>query len=216
MSARRGLQIRRWLLWCGAAGSILFIVVFLISDATKPDYDPVRDAVSEAAIGSGGWLTTANFIVSGLLIAASSVATAQVVGRWTGTLVAVVGAGLAVAGVFVSDPVPTDQASWHGMIHNAAGTASSAALVIACFTAARWRPTPAWRWYCIAVGICVPLIFVAALGASETAGIWQRLTNIIGWTWLTVLTARALAATSRDELATPGRARHPSMSRTRT
>jgi hypothetical membrane protein len=198
MSTRRGLQIRRGLLWCGAAGSIMFIVVFLISDAIKPDYDPVRDAVSEAAIGSGGWLTTANFIVSGLLIAASSVATAQVVGRWTGILVAVVGAGLAVAGVFVSDPVPTDQATWHGMIHNVAGTASSAALVIACFTAARWRPTSAWRWSCVAVGVSVPLIFVLALGASETAGIWQRLTNILGWTWLVVLAVRAIAAGDRD------------------
>jgi hypothetical membrane protein len=202
MSTQRGSLVQRGLLWCGVVGSVLFIVIFLINDAVKPDYDPVRDAVSEAAIGSGGWLTNANFIVSGLLIAASSVAIAQVVGRWTGILVGVVGAGLAVAGVFVSDPVPTDQATWHGMIHNVAGTASSAALVIACFTAGRWRPTTsAWRWYCIAVGISVPLIFVLALGASETAGVWQRLTNILGWTWLTVLAVRALAAGDRRSSA---------------
>ncbi|WP_423464352.1 DUF998 domain-containing protein [Promicromonospora sp. MS192] len=174
---------------------MLFIVIFLVSDAIKPGYDPVRDAVSEAAIGSGGWLQSTNFIVSGLLVAASSAAVTRAVGRWTGALVGVAGAGLALAGVFVSDPVPTEQASWHGMIHNAAGTASSAALVITCFVAARWRPTSPWRWYCLTVGVSVPLIFVAALGADETLGTWQRLTNIIGWTWLAALELRALSKT---------------------
>jgi hypothetical protein len=93
MSIQRGSLVQRGLLWCGAVGSVLFIVIFLISDAVKPDYDPVRDAV----------------------------------------------------------------------------------------------------------GVSMPLIFVLALGASETAGIWQRLTNIVGWTWLTVLAVRALAAGDREQ-----------------
>ncbi|MFF0345192.1 DUF998 domain-containing protein [Kribbella sp. NPDC004875] len=190
MSALRGL------LWCGVVGPVLFIVLFLVNDAIKPGYDPVRNAVSEAAIGSGGWLQSTNFIVSGLLIAASSAAITRVVGRWAGALVGVTGAGLALAGVFVSDPVPVEQVSWHGMIHNVAGTASSAALVITCFVAARWRPTSQWRWYCLAVGVSVPLIFVVALGADGTLGIWQRLSNLIGWTWLAVVALRALAVMS--------------------
>lgn len=190
---------RRVLLWCGAAGSALFILIFLINDVVKPDYDPVRDAVSEAEIGSGGWLQIGNFIVSGLLITASSVAVSQVVSRWTGVLVGLTGAGLALAGVFVSDQVPTDHATWHGMIHNVVGSISSAALIAACFVAARWQATPLWRWYSIVVGVAMPLTFVVAIGATETLGIWQRLTNVFGWTWLIVLALRAMRASATSE-----------------
>ncbi|MFE4644165.1 DUF998 domain-containing protein [Streptomyces sp. NPDC056450] len=193
------MTVRRGLLWCGVAGSGLFILIFLINDVVKPDYDPVRDAVSEAGIGSGGWLQIANFTVSGLLITASSVAISQVVNRWTGMLVGLVGAGLALAGVFVSDPVPTDDATWHGMIHNVVGSLSSAALVAACFVAARWRTTALWRWYSLVVGVAMPLTFVVATGATETLGIWQRLTNVIGWTWLIVLALRAMRASATSE-----------------
>lgn len=203
------MTIQRGLLWCGAVGSALFIVIFLINDVVKPDYDPVRDAVSEAEIGSGGWLQIANFIVSGLLITASSVAVANTVNRWTGVLVALVGGGLALAGVFVSDPVPTDHATWHGTIHNVVGTISSAALIAACFVAARWQATALWRWYSIAVGVAMPLTFVVAIAATETLGIWQRLTNVIGWTWLVVLALRAMravATSDRAGLVRPARA----------
>jgi hypothetical membrane protein len=177
----------------------LFILLFLTNDVVKPDYDPVRDAVSEAGIGSGGWLQIVNFIVSGLLITASSVAISQAVNRLTGALVGLVGAGLALAGVFVSDPVPTDNATWHGMIHNAVGSVSSVALIAACFVAARWQATPRWRWYSIVVGVVMPLTFLVASGATETLGIWQRLTNVIGWTWLIVLALRAMRASATSE-----------------
>ncbi|WP_328356228.1 DUF998 domain-containing protein [Streptomyces sp. NBC_00445] len=193
------MTLRRGLLWCGVAGSALFILIFLINDVVKPDYDPVRDAVSEAGIGSGGWLQIVNFIVSGLLITASSVAISQAVTRWTGVLVGLVGAGLALAGIFVSDPVPTDDATWHGMIHNVVGSISSAALIAACFVAARWQATALWRWYSIVVGVAMPLTFVVATGATETLGIWQRLTNVIGWTWLIVLALRAMRASATSE-----------------
>ncbi|GAA3551664.1 hypothetical protein GCM10022222_39040 [Amycolatopsis ultiminotia] len=179
----------------------MFIVLFLINDVVKPDYNPVRDAVSEAEIGSGGWLQIANFLVSGLLITASAVAVAKAVNRSTGVLVAMAGAGLALAGVFVSDPVPADHATWHGTIHNVVGTISSAALVAACFVAARWQATALWRWYSIAVGVAMPLTFVVALVETETLGIWQRLTNVIGWTWLIVLALRARGAAATNERA---------------
>ncbi|WP_267899094.1 DUF998 domain-containing protein [Streptomyces corynorhini] len=184
--------LRRGLLWCGVAGSALFLLLMLVNDVIKPDYDPVRDAVSEAEIGSGGWLQILNFVVSGLLIAASSVAISQTVNRWTGVLVGFVGAGLALSGVFVTDPVPTDHTTWHGTIHNATGTISSVALIAACFVAARWQATSRWCWYSVLVGIAMPLTFVVALGATESLGIWQRLTNVLGWTWLIALEVRAM------------------------
>jgi hypothetical protein len=59
------------------------------------------------------------------------------------------------------------------------------------------------RWYSIAVGIAMPLTFVVAVVATDTLGIWQRLTNVIGWTWLIVLALRAMrvaASSDRVEL----------------
>ncbi len=109
----------------------------------------------------------------------------------------------------MSDPVPADHATWHGTIHNVVGTISSAALIAACFVAARWQATTLWRWYSIAVGLAMPLTFIVALAATDTLGIWQRLTNVIGWTWLIALALRAMraAATSdRAELVRPERA----------
>ncbi|MFD0521211.1 DUF998 domain-containing protein [Paractinoplanes durhamensis] len=43
----------RFLLWCGVLGGPLFVVVFLVNDRIRDGYDPVRDFVSEAAIGPG-------------------------------------------------------------------------------------------------------------------------------------------------------------------
>ncbi|GAB3440150.1 hypothetical protein GCM10027570_05370 [Streptomonospora sediminis] len=168
------------------------MLLFLVNDAIKPDYNPVSDAVSEAGIGRGGWLQIANFIISGLLVTASASAISQTVNRWTGRFVVLVGMGLALSGVFVSDPVPTGDPTWHGLAHNVVGTVSSAALIAACFAASGWRATPLWRWYCILAGVAMPATFVVALAAPDTLGIWQRLTNIIGWTWLIALEVRAM------------------------
>lgn len=165
----------------------------------KPGYNPVRDAVSEGRLGAGGWLQIVNFLVSGLLITASSVAVSRAVSRWTGILVGLVGAGLALAGVFLSDPVPTHEATWHGMIHNVVGSISSVALIAACFVAARWQATALWRRYSIAAGVAMPLTFILAAVAAGTLGIWQRLTNVVGWTWLIVLALRAMRVSAAGE-----------------
>ncbi len=185
---------QRPLLLAGAAGAVLFIGLFLVADAVKPGYDPVRDAVSEAQVGSLGWLPVLNFVVSGLLIAVSSIGVSRAVNPWTGRLVALVGVGLALSGVFTSDPVPAGEATWHGMVHNVTGTLSSAALIVACFTAARWRPEAWWRRYCIAVGVAMPVVFLIGVALPDTLGIWQRLTNVLGWTWLATMHLRAARA----------------------
>jgi hypothetical membrane protein len=182
----------RGLLWLGAAGAISFVVVFLINDAVRPNYDPVRDFVSEAAIGAGGWVQIANFIFTGCLLVFASAALSATAGRWTGILVALVGVSLVAAGVFVSDPAPRDRATWHGIAHNVASVVVFASLSAACFVAARWRSTPSWRWYSGATGFALPIMFVTAGADANTSGLWQRLIIVAGWSWLAVLSLRAL------------------------
>jgi len=181
----------RGLLWCGIAGAVSFVAVFLINDAVRPNYEPVRDFVSEAAIGQGGWVQIANFLVAGSLIAASSIALSRRVGGGVGRLVGIFGVGLAAAGVFVSDPAPHDHATWHGIVHIVVTILVFASLSLACFAAARWLPTAGWRWYCLVTGAAVPILFVTAGAVSSTTGLWQRLTIVVGWSWLAVLELRA-------------------------
>ena len=61
------------LLACGAIGSLLFVVAFLVEGATRANYDPLRHPVSSLALGDWGWTQTANFIVAGLLTLVFSV-----------------------------------------------------------------------------------------------------------------------------------------------
>jgi len=107
----------RGLLWSGIAGAVSFVVVFLVDGAVKPDYDAVGDLVSEAAIGRGGWVQIANFILTGFLLAFSAVALRQTVAGSTALTVGIVGVSLICAGVFVSDPVPHERASTIGRLY---------------------------------------------------------------------------------------------------
>jgi uncharacterized protein DUF998 len=130
--------------------------------------------------------------VSGALIAASSFALARTVNAGTGRLIGVFGLSLIGAGVFVSDPMPHDQATGHGIAHTVFSFVTFGSLAAACFTAARWRPAPRWRRYCRLTGAAVPVLFVVAGGVAGTSGLWQRLAIVIGWSWLVMLGLRAM------------------------
>jgi hypothetical membrane protein len=199
----------RFLLWCGVIGGPLFVVVFLVNDRIRDNYDPVRDFVSEAAIGAGGWLQIANFLVTGALAVAFAVAARRSVTPWTGALIAVFGVALIVAGIFVSDPTPHTTRTTHGIVHDIVSAFVFGSLAAAAFVAARWRPATAWRWYCRAVGVAVPVLFVLAGGVESITGVFQRLAIGVGFTWLAVLALRALRAPADDHPAAAREAVEP-------
>jgi hypothetical protein len=119
-------------------------------------------------------------------------ALSRAVSFWTGLLVRIAAVCLIAAGVFVTDPVPHQEATWHGVVHNVVSVFVFLSLSVACFTAARWRPTTSWRSYCVATGVALPVLFVTAGAVTGTSGSWQRLTILVGWSWLAVLALRAL------------------------
>jgi Protein of unknown function (DUF998) len=57
----------RWRLAAGAVAALLFITVYLLEEATRPDYDPLRHSVSSLELGDLGWVQRATFMVTGLL-----------------------------------------------------------------------------------------------------------------------------------------------------
>ncbi len=70
------------LLSAGVLGTTLFVLVFLIDGATRSGYHPVRQPVSALALGPRGWGQTTNFIVSGLLTAASAAGVQLATDSW--------------------------------------------------------------------------------------------------------------------------------------
>jgi hypothetical membrane protein len=99
----------RTLLLGGIVGPALFVLMVFIEGATRPGYDPMRHYVSLLSLGDGGWVQSANFVVSGALIAAFGVGLGRTwsrrrPGRWIVGIIVAVGLAMIWCGVFVPDP----------------------------------------------------------------------------------------------------------------
>jgi hypothetical membrane protein len=141
----------RSLLACGAVAGPLWAVVSLAQAVTRDGFDLTRHPLSALSNGSLGWLQITNFLVAGALTIAGAAGLRRALrgtrgGTWVPRLVAVSGAGLIAAGVFVMDPadgfpVGTPDGmpatlSWHSYAHFAAGTVTFVALIAACYALA--------------------------------------------------------------------------------
>lgn len=100
----------------------------LVQAATREGCDLTRHPLSLLALGDGGWVQVADFVLSGALVTAAAAGMRRVpeAGTWGPRLVAVFGAGLVLAGVFATDagsgfpagaPEGAPQTSWHGILH---------------------------------------------------------------------------------------------------
>ncbi|TDB99144.1 DUF998 domain-containing protein [Actinomadura sp. 7K534] len=187
--------------WLGAAGAWSFVVTFLLDGWTRPGYRPVRHPVSALALGSRGWLQTANFIVCGLLIAAGAVSLAEPLSGGLAVVVGLFGAALVASGVFpmdamrgyppgTSDETPADVSVSH-RIHDWAGMAVFGALPLAALLAVFDAPGAGWKWYsgvtCAALAGGLVAFGSAWERDSAYAGLVQRATIIVGWLWLGLL-----------------------------
>ena len=211
--------ISRFLIIGGAIGSFLFILVMLVEGATRPGYDAWRMAGSALSLSDQGWMQIATFIVSGLLILGFAVGVRQTLGGgrgavWGPILLAVVGIGLIIAGIFVTDPAfgyppgtpdgPALQMTLHGPVHFfAGGLAFFIGLSATCFVfARRFAGDPQWRGWAatsVAAGVLVLAFFVAyAVVAARVpgggpAGLLERISIFTGLAWLAFFALRLLS-----------------------
>lgn len=202
----------RILLACGVAGPLIFIVVFLVEGATRPNYSPWHQFVSLLSLGDQGWMQITNFLISGVLILCFAFGLRPVFrpgkgSTWGPILIGLVGLGLVGAGIFSTDPAlgyppgaPTTP-TLHGVLHSLVSLVAFASLIAACFVLARrftgdpaWR---GWRFYSIATGIVVLVFFVltdvaATPDPGAPAGLLQRISIISGWGWIALLAIQLL------------------------
>lgn len=192
--------------WAGLLAGPIFVVSFIIQGALRPGYDPLRHPVSSLSLGPGGWVQMVTFWVTGLLVIVFAIGLRRVdIGRATPILVAVVGLGILAAGFFACDPIsgyppgspiPAPR-TVHGIVHDVVSTPVFTVLPAAMIVLARRWVRAGRRGWAAASALAAPALFacfvMAAVGFAQVAavmpyaGLWQRLSLIIGLGWLTVL-----------------------------
>jgi hypothetical protein len=187
-----------------------------------PGFDPLRHTVSAFVLGEYGWVQRASFLVTGGLLLAFAFGLRPALrryraGRWVPLLVALFAIGLIGSGVFAADPIasgvtaaapyplatPTAPGrTLHGVLHDLFGTPVFLGLPVACCIVA-YRLATAGRkgWAAYSIGTAVAFLAGFVLTGMALAqpplipsvgGLLQRLTIIIGWTWLAALAAHLL------------------------
>ena len=84
-----------------------YLVVGVAQGLLRPGFSFARHPLSVLANGDYGWVQTANFALSGLMVIAAAVGVARVVGRGaraTSWALAAFGVGVTLAAIFRADP----------------------------------------------------------------------------------------------------------------
>jgi hypothetical protein len=170
----------------------------------RDGFDLERHRLSVLTNGPGGWIQTANFVLTGLMVLAAAVGFGRVLGKWRAVTWFLGGYGLAmiVAAMFRADPVdgfppgtptgPPTSISTTGLVHFAAGALGFTFLAISCFLAAgamRRRNVSSLALLSLLSGLAVVLGFFGGIFLPMgVLGIWFAV--VVGCAWLTVMSLR--------------------------
>jgi len=204
--AGRSTAVTRYLLGCGVVGGPFYLAVGLTQAFVREGFDLARHSLSVLTNGPGGWVQTANFVLTGLMVLAAAVGFRRVLGpksRGVTWFLGGFGAAMIVAAMFPADPVdgfppgtpkgPPTSISTTGLIHFIAGALGFLFLAISCFFAARvmWhRGVSLLGLFSLFSGLAVVLGFISGmvLPVGPVLGIWFAV--VVGWAWLAVMSLR--------------------------
>ena len=189
----------------GMLAGPFYLVVSLIQAGIRDGFDLMRHPLSLLANGPGGWVQTANFLLTGFMVIASAVGFRRVLGqkaRAASLFLGGFGACMIVAAGFPADPAdgfplgtppgyPTS-ISTTGMVHFVAGALGFTFLAVSCLIASRVmsrRNSPSLARLSLFSGLAVLLgFFGGPMLPSMSAvvlGIWFSV--LVGWAWLAVM-----------------------------
>ena len=204
-------RLRRWrralpiLASAGIFAPPVFVAGVILSGWLRIGYDPLQHGISELALGPFGWLQTANFLVTGLLLVAFALGMFIALEETLAVRAAVIllflgGVGLLVLGLFPRD-LPGSLPTLHGTIHNVAGN-TLLSLPVACLAlGVAWQRDPYWRPYVapsIGVGmltlLLLPAYFYALRGGplAPWTGLLQRLLVLGPLGWVEAVSIRSM------------------------
>lgn len=200
----------RLLLLGGVVAAPLFLAVWALQALTRDGFRPTYHPLSLLALGDGGWVQIANFVVTGLLLVGAGVGLRRALDRrarstWVAVLVGLMGVGLVVAGVFVTDPGAGFPAgapdgapvmSWHGAVHEVGFVLTQLAFVaLAVVLAVRFGRASQRGWMIASILALVGAIAVAALGSPDTLAIRLVASSAIELGLVAGVSARTLRGT---------------------
>lgn len=183
-----------------------YLVIGILQGVVRDGFDFGRHALSHLANGPGGWIQTANFILSGLMVIAAAGGIARVLkpaGRMVSWFLGAFGASMLVAAAFPADPVDgfppgtpignPASITTTGLVHFAAGGLGFTFLAVSCFLAARAmsrRNAPSLARLSLLSGLAVVVGFFGPFVGLPFGipGIWFAV--VAGWTWLAVVSMR--------------------------
>ncbi len=185
---------------CGIVAAALFPVASFAQSLTRDGYDLGRHPVSLLSLGEHGWLQITNFVLTGLLYVACATGLRRLLGHgpastWGPRLAALIGTGMIMAGVFVTDPgagfpagAPDgapEQISWHGLLHEVGFLFTTVGWFAAAFVFRRRYVALGRRR---AARLCVAAVIAVLV--------------VIGWPHLDSLSVRLLAGAAIQAVAT--------------
>ncbi|GAC1375955.1 MAG: hypothetical protein NVSMB32_18670 [Actinomycetota bacterium] len=182
---------------------------------------PIYDDASLLALGHPGWIQIGNFLLAGVLTLAGAAGMRRVLvgspgGRWSPRLIALYGAGVAAAGVFIADPsygfpagTPAGAPatlSWHGALHFVAGGIGFIGLIAACLVMGcrfSTRGQRGWATYSRITGVAFLLAFMGIASGSNSTAIVVAFSAAVmaGWAWLSVMTGSLLSTDRRGRMS---------------
>lgn len=187
-------------------------IVIVLNLVQRDSYSPVRQAISELALGSGGALMVLAFCSLGAGILTVAVVIHRTAGR--GRVVPVILGIAAVLAGPASAGFHTDltgaPTTLHGTIHNAAGLSAFLLLLTAMVVSSlRFRRDAFWRGHATATAVLaviglITFCLIPVLG-DDRFGLAQRLFVGTFLTWLitTAAYARQRHATTRPTRTSP-------------
>lgn len=197
----------RRLLVCGMIAGPLYLAVGLGQAFLRTGFVFAKHPLSVLANGPGGWIQTANFVVTGVLVIAAAVGIRRAIGptsRTTSVFLGIFGASMLAASVFRADPMdgfpvgtpngPPTSISTFGLLHFVAGALGFVSLAVSCLFAARTfsrRGERSLSRLSLVSGVVILLGFFGGMAipnSSPVLGIWIAV--VVGWAWLALVSRR--------------------------
>ncbi|MEJ3651869.1 DUF998 domain-containing protein [Actinomycetes bacterium KLBMP 9759] len=199
----KAAAITRSLLGWGVVAGPFYLVVGLTLALTRSGFDVARHPLSLLMLGEGGWMQTANLILTGIMVLAAALGFRRAADRGgAGLWLGVAGIGLVGSGLFPPDPMGgfpagvAEVGTTSGIMHLVFGLVQFVGVAVAAILAGGWfarRGASRTALYSRLSGAVVLLGFFggAALSTASAgvAALW--LAVVVEWVWLAVASVQA-------------------------
>lgn len=176
------------------AGAALFLILLVALHFIKPDVDPSWRMISEYQIGDYGWMMSLAFLclsfsyLSLFIAIGSQVPTTA--GRIGLALLLLGVIGSAMGGIFISDPITSEQLTTHGNLHGIGALLGIPTLPFAATLISRslarnpaWTSARGWLFRATALTWVGLLVFLISMAVMMPRGHGKFTPDVlIGWT----------------------------------